>query len=136
MNNYCRLQHRTITKQLEVNLPIRRIQKEVFESASFDYCRSFFIKMEWRPSSKSKTTTKQWVLVIICHSLIAIHLEMAYDYTTDHFLLALKRFANRRSILKGIHLDCAKEFIKEKSTIESMFDKLNNESTQQRLHEE
>ena len=77
-----------------------------------------------------------WVLVIICHSTRAIHLEMVYDHTTDEFLLAQKRFVNRRSNPKVIHSDNAKEFIKGNSTIESMFDKLNNETTHQRLSQE
>ena len=79
---------------------------------------------------------KIWVLVIICHSTRAIHLEIVYDHTTDEFLLALKRFTNRRSTPRVLQTDNAKEFIKGKSTIQNMFDKLNNAQTHQKLSEE
>ena len=140
MHRDCMLPHLAVTKQLEANLPIERTQNEVFECVSLDYCGHFFIKKEkeWKnnPKQNAKNLTKVWVLVIICHSTRAIHLEMVYDHTTDEFLLALKRFANRRSTPKVIHSDCAKEFIKGKSTILTMFDKLNNEETHQRLSQE
>ena len=137
MNKNCRFPHLTVTKQLEANLPIGRRINEVFEYVSLDYCGNFFIKTDWRKQSiKSKITTKIWVLVIICHATRAIHLEMVYDHTTDQFLLALKRFVNRRSTPKVIMSDCEKEFIKGKSTVISTFDKLNNSTTHQRLSEE
>ena len=61
---------------------------------------------------------------------------MVYNQTADEFLLALKRFTNRRSTPKILMTDNAKNFIKGKSTIQSMFDRLNNSKTHQRLGEE
>ena len=109
MNRNCRFPNLTPLKQMEANLPIARAQNEAFESASADLCGHFFVKRDWRKSSpNSKETTKVWVLVIICHSTRAIHLEMVYDQTTDEFLLALKRFTNRRSTPKILMTDNAK----------------------------
>ena len=137
MNKNCRFPNLSPTKQIEANLPITRAQNEAFESASADLCGHFFVKRDWRKSSpNSKETTKVWVLVIICHSTRAIHLEMVYDQTTSEFLLALKRFTNRRSTPKILMTDNAKNFIKGKSTIQSMFDRLNTAKTHRRLGEE
>ena len=141
MHRDCMLPHLTVTKQLKANRPIERTQNEVFESVSLDYCGHFFIKKNkkyWKinPKQNAKNLTKVWVLVIICHATRAIHLEMVYDHTTDEFLLALTRFANRRSTPRVIHSDCAKEFIKGKSTILTKFEKLNSEETHQRLSQE
>ena len=137
MNKKCRFPNLTLTKQIEANLSIARAQYEAFESASADLCGHFFVKRDWRKTSpNSKEATKFWVLVIICHSTRAIHLEMVYDQTTDEFLLALKRFTNRRSTPKIFMTDNAMNFIKGKSTIQSMFDRQNNTKTHQRLGEE
>ena len=134
MNKGCRFPNLSPAKQLEANLPMARAQNEAFESASADLCGHFYVKKDWQKSSKnSKDITKIWVLVIICHSTRAIHLEMVYNQTADEFLLALKRFTNRRSTPKILMTDNAKNFIKGKSTIQSMFDRLNNSETHQRL---
>ena len=61
---------------------------------------------------------------------------MVYDNSTDEFLLALKRFTNRRSSPTVMQTDNAKQFIKGKSTIQTTFDKLNNAKTHQRIQEE
>ena len=137
MNKNCRFPNLVPTKQIEANLPIDRARNDAFECASADYCGHFFIKRDWRKTSQtSKEIIKVWVLVIICHSTRAIHLEMVYDHTTDEFLMALKRFTNRRSTPRILQTDNAKEFIKGKSTIQTMFDKLNNTKTHQKLGEE
>ena len=112
MNKGCRFPNLSPAKQIEANLPMARAQNEAFECASADLCGHVYVKKDWRKSiAMSKDTAKIWVLVIICHSTRAIHLEMLYDQTTDEFLLALKRFTNRRSTPKILMTDNAKIFI-------------------------
>lgn len=53
---------------------------------------------DWkRHTTNTKTLAKVWVLVSICHVTRAKHSEMVHHHTKDGFILALKRFANRRS---------------------------------------
>ena len=74
-------------------------------------------------------TRKIWILVIACHNSRAVHLELVNDKTTEEFVLALKRFCNRRSTPKIIHSDNAGEFIQGKNIIKGVFEKLNTYKT-------
>ena len=79
---------------------------------------------------------KIWILVIACHNSRAVHLELVNDKTTEEFVLAMKRFCNRRSTPKIIHSDNAGEFIQGKNIIKSAFDDLNTYKTHQKLQDE
>ena len=74
---------------MEANLPIDRAKNDAFECVSADYCGHFFVKRDWRKKTpNSKEMMKIWFLVIICHTIRAIHLDMVYDHT---ILIGLKK---------------------------------------------
>ena len=58
------------------------------------------------------------------------------DRSTEEFVLALKRFCNRRSTPSTIHSDNAGEFICGKNTINNVFEQLNTYKTHQKLQDE
>ena len=60
---------------------------------------------------KDCPTKKVYVLVIGCHASRAIHLEMLQDRSTESFIMALKRFSNRRGRPSIIHSDNAGEYV-------------------------
>ena len=75
-------------------------------------------------------------MVIGCHASRAIHLEMLQDRSTESFIMALKRFSNRRGRPSIIHSDNAGEYVSGRNTIQEVFRVLNTERTHQRLQDE
>ena len=72
-----------------------------------------------------------YVLVIGCHASRAIHLEMLQDRSTESFIMALKRFSNRRGRPSIIHSDNAGEYVSGRNTVQEVFRILNTEKTHQ-----
>ena len=98
-------------------------------------------EMEKRPRHRKNKikdcpTKKVYVLVIGCHASRAIHLEMLQDRSTESFIMALKRFSNRRARPNIIHSDNAGEYVSGRNTIQEVFRVLNTERTHQRLQDE
>ena len=153
---HCKHQTLIEAKQKEAKLPIGRGQIGNFERVALDYAGFFEIKdcgkCKFQKDEKCKKcghklskeqkdkgickTRKIWILVIACHNSRAVHLELVNDKTTEEFVLALKRFCNRRSTPKIIHSDNAGEFIQGKNIIKGVFEKLNTYKTHQKLQDE
>ena len=91
-----------------------------------DKCRKGF-KPE-NPISRC-STQKVYICVFCCQSSRAVHLELLNDKTTEEFLLAIKRMANRRSMPLILHSHKAVELIKGKNQIKALYEKLNNAKT-------
>jgi len=54
--------------------------------------------------------TKHYVVVFICLSTKAIHLECVDDYSTEGFLAAFSRFAGRRGLPSHVYSDNGTNF--------------------------
>ena len=54
---------------------------------------------------------KRWVALLTCLSVLAIHIELAHDLSTDAFIIAFKNFINRRGVPHRIHSDNGKNFV-------------------------
>ena len=85
---------------------------------------------------KDCPTKKVYVLVIGCHASRAIHLEMLQDRSTESFIMALKRFSNRRGRPSIIHSDNAGEYVSGRNTIQEVQRVLNRERKHQKLQDE
>ena len=61
---------------------------------------------------------------------------MLQDRSTESFIMALKRFSNRRGRPSIIHSDNAGEYVSGRNTIQEVFRVLNTQRTHQRLQDE
>ena len=74
-------------------LPNSRVQipDRVFEKVGVDYAGPFLTKQ-----GRCRTRNKRYLCLFTCLSVRAVHLEMAYDLSTDAFINCFWRFSNRR----------------------------------------
>ena len=149
-NNICRNPNPQGETQQIANLPIPRITPGNFRAISVDFAGPFKVKKcgicknqklcqecHERIAKRSKTskcdTQKSYICVFACHSSRAVHLELLMDKTTESFLLAIKRMANRHSMPVIMHSDIANEIIGAKNQIKSLYENLNTAATHKEL---
>ncbi|XP_011696422.1 PREDICTED: uncharacterized protein LOC105455073 [Wasmannia auropunctata] len=84
-------------------LPKTRVSpSRPFHHAGVDYAGPFQIKA---CHGRTKKTYKGYLVVFVCFSTSAVHLELATDYSTAGFLAAYRRFAGRRGVSATITSD-------------------------------
>ncbi|XP_077264772.1 uncharacterized protein LOC143898864 [Temnothorax americanus] len=90
-------------QQLMGQLPTERVTpSRHFDHVGVDYAGPFIIKT-WRGKNAK---TLAYVVLFVCFSTSAIHLELVTDYTTEAFIAAFKRFTSRREICSTLYSDC------------------------------
>ncbi|XP_077971383.1 uncharacterized protein LOC144425718 [Styela clava] len=75
-----------------------------FTYCGMDIFGHFFIK-------EKRSMLKRWVILFICLSSRAVHLESLNSMSTDSFINALRRFTARRGPVKQLRCDCGSNFI-------------------------
>ena len=135
------------------NLPIPRITPGNFKAISLDFAGPFYVKkcgdckneitcqkclkkINSQPQEQLKSecaTQKCYICVFACHSSRAVHLELMMNRTTESFILAIKRMANRRGMPHTIHSDNGSEMIKAKNDIKKLYETLNTAATHKEL---
>ena len=81
-------------------LPAERVQiAPPFTNIGLDFTGPLYLKV------KGTTTSKAYVCIFICEDTRAVHLELLNSMTTEDFLQAFRRMANRRGMAKVIHSD-------------------------------
>jgi len=99
-----KLKKATASQQLMGQLPLARVTVACpFVNAGIYYVGPFEIKSG---NTRSKTTTKYYVLLFICVATKAIHLELVSNLTSEAFIAALKCFA-RRGLIDHLYSDKA-----------------------------
>ena len=82
-------------------LPLERVQiAPPFTNIGLDFTGPLYLKME----GKAKLT-KAYICIFVCEDSRAVHLELTNNMTTEAFLQAFRRMANRRGMPKVIHSD-------------------------------
>ena len=158
-HNICKHPNPVGQSQQLANLPIPRISPGNFDAISLDLAGPFNVKLcgvckhrkicekcqkkikekelkdraAKNPQPKKCDTQKAYICVFACHSSRAIHLELMMDRTSESFILAIKRMANRKSMPLTIHSDNASEFVTAKNHIKSLFNSLNTANTHKEL---
>lgn len=102
--NVCRRFKAKPVQQVTALLPRDRItETPPFEVTGVDFAGPLYVTIGGAPS-------KAYIALFTCAVTRAVYLELVSSQTTEHFLLALKRFIARRGLCKVIYSDNAKTF--------------------------
>ena len=147
-SNLCKHPNIEEVQQQDPNLPIARITPSNFNAISLDFAGPFKIKKcgicknqskckKCQTASEKSTEKcrlqKVWICIFVCHSSRGVHLELLQDRSSESFLLAIKRMANRRSMPQIIHSDNAQEIVMGKNHIKELYELLNTAETHTKL---
>jgi hypothetical protein len=89
----CRLKEKKCMEQKMGPLPDHRVQVgAMFQSVAID----LFGPVEYQQHIKKRQVGKGWGVVFVCTTTSALHVEFMDTYSTDSFLMALRRFMSIR----------------------------------------
>ncbi len=69
----------------------------------------FLYPVEFWGTVNKKQTGKEWGVILVCTATSAIHVNFSESYSTDRFLMALKRFLFVRGTPFMIQFDTVRE---------------------------
>ncbi|XP_029667842.1 uncharacterized protein LOC115238295 [Formica exsecta] len=77
----------------------------------------------WLRTSKGRgqRATKAFLVVFVCLSTRAVHLDVASDYSSDAFLAALRRLIARRGLCRALYSDCGTNFVGADAQLRALF---------------
>ncbi|XP_029163433.1 uncharacterized protein LOC114934891 [Nylanderia fulva] len=64
---------------------------------------------------------KGFLVVFVCFSSRAVHLEAVSDYTAEAFLAAFRRFVSRRGLCTVVYSDCGTNFVGADRQLKALF---------------
>lgn len=103
-------------KQLMGNLPVERVtQARPFLNVGIDGMGPIKI-------TETRKFVQVYILIFICLSTRAIHLEIVSDLTHETIMQAINRFIGRRGLCRTIFSDNAKGFTKAHKVINTFFE--------------
>ena len=98
----CKKLDRLLVKQQMGKLPIERLKP----SPPWYYCGvDLFGPYNVRDEVKKRTTGKAYGVIFTCLSSRAVHVDLAPDYSTEKFLMVLRRFVSLRGYPKKLLSD-------------------------------
>ncbi|UYV60560.1 hypothetical protein LAZ67_1001526, partial [Cordylochernes scorpioides] len=120
--------------QIMGNLPADRVNpSRPFTKTGVDLAGPY----ELKPSlTRSKGTIKCYVILFVCFSVKAIHLEMVTSLSTSSFIAALRRFISRRGKPSKIYSDNGTNFRGTESFMKKQYKIMNSKETKDFLAEE
>ncbi|XP_070068113.1 uncharacterized protein [Drosophila takahashii] len=105
----CVIHKKRLQIQMMGSFPKERVSfSRPFTYTGMDYAGPFDIK---NYKGRACLITKGYVLVFVCFSTKAIHLEPTSDLTTEKFLAAFARFVSRRGCPRQVQSDNGKTFV-------------------------
>lgn len=106
-------------EQLMGSLPADRVNpSRPFQKVGIDYGGPFSIKMH---RVRKPLIYKAYILLFVCFTTKAIHIELASNLTTECFLQCLKRFISRRNKPSIIYCDNASTFKGAKNELNELY---------------
>ncbi len=104
----CRLKEKKCMEQKMGPLPDHRAQVgAMFQSVAID----LFGPVEYQQHVKKRQVGKGWGVVFVCTTTSALHVEFMDTYSTDSFLLALRRFMSVRGTPTGFQSDRGEQLV-------------------------
>ncbi|XP_028415022.1 uncharacterized protein LOC114538101 [Dendronephthya gigantea] len=86
-------------------LPVERVQMvPAFTNVGLDFMGPLYLKHKLQAKGK-RETTKAYVCIFACEDSRAVHFELTNNMTTEEFLQAFRRMANRRGMPCTIRSD-------------------------------
>ena len=122
--NYCHRQTVKPQEQRMGSLPECRLEPGmVFRNTGVDFFGPMLIK-------ERRSKVKVYGCLFTCMSTRACHLELVDDLSTDHFIMALKRFIARRGRPQSIHSDNGTNFVGANNELRKCIKQLDEERIQ------
>ena len=95
------------------------IGKTSFNNTGVDWFGTYYVKRS-KMTRTAKGVKNYYGALFTCLTTRAIHIEVAGDFYSDDFLLALRRFINRRETVKIIRSDDGTNFVGVNDEIKSL----------------
>ena len=86
------------------------VDEKPFTNTSVDYLGPCHIKLYKRTRS-NQATAKRYIALFTCLTTRVVHLEITGDFSTDEFILAVRRFISRRDKVNIIKSDNGTSFV-------------------------
>ena len=114
---YCQRQKALPAKQVMAPLPGYRVGMSLraFSRCSVDFAGPFLTKQ-----GRGKVRLKRYLCLFTCLETRAVHLEMAYDLSTDSFLNAFYRMSSRRGLPEMMLSDNGTNFVGGKNELSEL----------------
>ena len=106
--NKCRRLKARAGEQIMAPIPDHRIQDSLraFCHTAVDFAGPFLTK-----AGRGRPRWKRYMCLFTCTATRAVHIEMAYDLTTDGFVSAFSRFTSRRGVPDQVTSDNGTNFV-------------------------
>ncbi|XP_049877966.1 uncharacterized protein LOC126375152 isoform X1 [Pectinophora gossypiella] len=121
------------SKQLMGSLPSDRVVRPLraFQKVGLDFTGSIEVKQS---RIRRSVIGKGYILVFVCFSTKAVHLELASDLTTATFLACFKRFISRRGLPSDCYCDNASTFRCASSQLNDLYKLLGSQNHQMQVN--
>jgi len=114
------------TQQLMGDLPAARvIPSRPFEHSGVDYAGPIMLRAT---RGRGHKASKAFIVIFVCFSTRAVHLDVVSDYTAEAFLATLRRFVSRRGIPQVLYSDCGTNFTGAAAKLRKLFTASSRES--------
>ena len=127
--NRCRRVKVRAGEQIMAPLPVTRITSSLraFARSSVDYAGPFVTVQ-----GRGRTRMKRYLCLFTCMATRAVHLEMAFDLSTDGFLNAFSRMASRRGLPEEMTSDNGTNFVGANNELRQLINRLDKDRIRQR----
>ena len=117
----CRKLERKPEEQIMGKLPIERLKPAPpWNSTAIDYFGPFKIKDE----VKKRTFGKGYGVLFNCMGTRAVHIDIAPDYSTDKFLMVLRRFVSIRGYPSKLYSDNGSQLVAASAELKKVINDL------------
>ena len=111
----CKLLNKKLAEQIMAPLPAERLPPSPpFKNVAID----FFGPITIKDTVKQRVSKETWGVVFCCMVTSAIHLEVSESYSTDSFLLCLRRFLCLRGTPSYIQSDPGSQLVAAKKIVQ------------------
>ncbi|XP_071640002.1 uncharacterized protein [Temnothorax longispinosus] len=105
--------------QLMGDLPEPRVTPaRPFQHTGVDYAGPVMIRTS---KGRGHKAHKAFLVIFVCLSTKAVHLDVASDYSAEGFIAAFKRFISRRGLCQVMYSDCGTNFVGADSQLRALF---------------